>query len=234
MLIKVPIRSCKSLIGLTLSCWMQEHRLFSWCVGVCTDMFEQGECLHLSWVWMWVCLCRARVRFSVPSGGCFACLISQYMTPCRWQSLELKVNYIWDGQELQNGKLTGEDEIYRKYNSNLRFMILILLVNLWLKTWSLCSTRLWAVSAEETEGHGGAWKPVLWKKPLLTLHHFTLELIITFQEWIWRWDQGLYTSFPLITVPFLHTCIWGVLFSFENNTPLSAKPVKWLKAKRKL
>lgn len=27
---------------------------------------------------------------------------------------------------------------------------------------------------------------VLWKKPLLTLHYFTLELLITIKEWIWR------------------------------------------------
>lgn len=27
---------------------------------------------------------------------------------------------------------------------------------------------------------------VLWKKPLLTLYYFTLELLITLKEWIWR------------------------------------------------
>lgn len=31
---------------------------------------------------------------------------------------------------------------------------------------------------------------VLWKKPLLTLYYFTLELLITLKEWIWRWDRG--------------------------------------------
>lgn len=27
---------------------------------------------------------------------------------------------------------------------------------------------------------------VLWRKPLLTLHYFSLELLITLQVWIWR------------------------------------------------
>lgn len=35
---------------------------------------------------------------------------------------------------------------------------------------------------------------VLWKKPLLTLHYFTLELLVTLQEWIWRWDHGWDTT----------------------------------------
>uniref|UniRef100_A0A665VDT6 Vacuole membrane protein 1 n=1 Tax=Echeneis naucrates TaxID=173247 RepID=A0A665VDT6_ECHNA len=26
---------------------------------------------------------------------------------------------------------------------------------------------------------------VLWKKPLLTFHYFTLELLITLRQWIW-------------------------------------------------
>ncbi|KAM9385066.1 vacuole membrane protein 1-like [Pholidichthys leucotaenia] len=31
---------------------------------------------------------------------------------------------------------------------------------------------------------------VLWRKPLLTLHYFTLELLITLQGWLWRlWQQ---------------------------------------------
>lgn len=27
---------------------------------------------------------------------------------------------------------------------------------------------------------------VLWKKPLLTLYYFTLEMLITLKDWIWR------------------------------------------------
>lgn len=27
---------------------------------------------------------------------------------------------------------------------------------------------------------------VVWKKPQLTLHYFTLELLITLKEWLWR------------------------------------------------
>lgn len=27
---------------------------------------------------------------------------------------------------------------------------------------------------------------VLWKKPLVTLHYFTLELLDTVKEWMWR------------------------------------------------
>lgn len=104
MLIKVLIRSCKSLIGLPLSCWIQEQRLLSWCVGVYTDMFEHGECLHLPFECEYVFV-RASIRFSVPSVRCFACVFSQYKTPCRLQSLELKVNYIWGDSVSRNCKM---------------------------------------------------------------------------------------------------------------------------------
>ncbi|XP_044226325.1 vacuole membrane protein 1-like isoform X2 [Thunnus albacares] len=50
---------------------------------------------------------------------------------------------------------------------------------------------------------------VLWKKPLFTLHYFTLELLITIKEWIWRlWQQrqtvfGLLILFILLSIAYL-------------------------------
>lgn len=57
----------------------------------------------------------------------------------------------------------------------------------------LCSVRLDSVpSVEERKERDREEREslVLWKKPLLTLHYFTLELLITLKEWIWRWGQG--------------------------------------------
>lgn len=31
---------------------------------------------------------------------------------------------------------------------------------------------------------------VLWKKPLVTLRYFTLELLITLKDWLWRWGHA--------------------------------------------
>lgn len=67
---------------------------------------------------------------------------------------------------------------------------------------------------------------VLWKKPLLTLHYFTLELIITLQEWIWRWDQGWDTTSHQNTVLFLQTCTWGASSIFHLNGCKSSLPTK--------
>uniref|UniRef100_A0A669BKS4 Vacuole membrane protein 1 n=1 Tax=Oreochromis niloticus TaxID=8128 RepID=A0A669BKS4_ORENI len=39
---------------------------------------------------------------------------------------------------------------------------------------------------------------VLWKKPLLTLHYFTLELLITLKGWTWRLWQQRQTVFGLL------------------------------------
>nr|XP_046267784.1 vacuole membrane protein 1-like isoform X6 [Scatophagus argus] len=39
---------------------------------------------------------------------------------------------------------------------------------------------------------------VLWKKPVLTLHYFTLELLIILKEWIWRLWQQRQTVFGLL------------------------------------
>ncbi|XP_012777425.3 vacuole membrane protein 1 isoform X2 [Maylandia zebra] len=41
---------------------------------------------------------------------------------------------------------------------------------------------------------------VLWKKPLLTLHYFTLELLITLKGWTWRLWQQRQTVFGLLTL----------------------------------
>ncbi|XP_076024515.1 vacuole membrane protein 1-like isoform X1 [Genypterus blacodes] len=41
---------------------------------------------------------------------------------------------------------------------------------------------------------------VLWKKPLVTLHYFTLELLDTVQEWMWRLWQQRQTAFGLLVL----------------------------------
>ncbi|XP_067350738.1 vacuole membrane protein 1-like isoform X1 [Channa argus] len=50
---------------------------------------------------------------------------------------------------------------------------------------------------------------VLWKKPLLTLHYFSLELLITLKEWTWRlWRQrqtvfGLLILLSLLSIAYI-------------------------------
>ncbi|CAM9096024.1 unnamed protein product, partial [Lampetra planeri] len=39
---------------------------------------------------------------------------------------------------------------------------------------------------------------VLWKKPLLTLSYFSLELLVSIKEWIWRLWQQRQTVFGLL------------------------------------
>ncbi|XP_029303550.1 vacuole membrane protein 1-like isoform X6 [Cottoperca gobio] len=53
---------------------------------------------------------------------------------------------------------------------------------------------------------------VLWKKPLLTLHYFTLELLITLKEWLWRLWRQRQTVFGLLILLILLSiayCIEG-------------------------
>ncbi|XP_068457347.1 vacuole membrane protein 1-like isoform X2 [Clinocottus analis] len=53
---------------------------------------------------------------------------------------------------------------------------------------------------------------VLWKKPLLTLHYFTLELLDTLKEWLWRLWQQRQTVFGLLILLillFIAYCIEG-------------------------
>lgn len=65
---------------------------------------------------------------------------------------------------------------------------------------------------------------VLWKKPLLTLHYFTLELLITLQEWIWRWDHGWDTA-SRQKILSLQTCT-SVSCIFHLSSCISSLPLK--------
>ncbi|KAM7374794.1 hypothetical protein PAMP_007431 [Pampus punctatissimus] len=54
---------------------------------------------------------------------------------------------------------------------------------------------------------------VLWKKPLLTLHYFSLELLITLKEWIWRLWQQRQTVFGLLILLIL----LSIAYLFEGT-----------------
>lgn len=66
---------------------------------------------------------------------------------------------------------------------------------------------------------------VLWKKPLLTLHYFTLELLVTLQEWIWRWDHGWDTTSHQKILS-LQPCTCALSCIFHLSGCISSLPLK--------
>uniref|UniRef100_A0A665VDV2 Vacuole membrane protein 1 n=1 Tax=Echeneis naucrates TaxID=173247 RepID=A0A665VDV2_ECHNA len=68
---------------------------------------------------------------------------------------------------------------------------------------------------------------VLWKKPLLTFHYFTLELLITLRQWIWRIWQQKQTVFGLLILLILLSIAYFVDGTHQKHVRYMEKKTLW-------
>lgn len=68
---------------------------------------------------------------------------------------------------------------------------------------------------------------VLWKKPLLTLHYFTLELLITLKGWTWRLWQQRQTVFGLLTLLILLSIAYRIEGAHTQYVCYMEKKTLW-------
>ncbi|XP_042355703.1 vacuole membrane protein 1-like isoform X2 [Plectropomus leopardus] len=68
---------------------------------------------------------------------------------------------------------------------------------------------------------------VLWKKPLLTLHYFTLELLITLKEWLWRLWQQRQTVFGLLILLILLSIAYCIEGTHQKYVRYMEKKTLW-------
>ncbi|KAI3373434.1 hypothetical protein L3Q82_022036 [Scortum barcoo] len=68
---------------------------------------------------------------------------------------------------------------------------------------------------------------VLWKKPLLTLHYFTLELLITIKDWIWRLWQQRQTVFGLLILLILLSIAYCIEGTHQKYVRYMEKKTLW-------
>ncbi|XP_073335436.1 vacuole membrane protein 1-like isoform X1 [Pagrus major] len=68
---------------------------------------------------------------------------------------------------------------------------------------------------------------VLWKKPLLTLYYFTLELLITLKEWIWRLWQQRQTVFGLLILLILLSIAYCIEGTHQKYVRYMEKKTLW-------
>ncbi|XP_070838931.1 vacuole membrane protein 1-like isoform X1 [Chaetodon trifascialis] len=68
---------------------------------------------------------------------------------------------------------------------------------------------------------------VLWKKPLLTLHYFTLELLITLKEWMWRLWQQRQTVFGLLILLILLSIAYCIEGTHQKYVRYMEKKTLW-------
>uniref|UniRef100_A0A3Q4MZM1 Vacuole membrane protein 1 n=1 Tax=Neolamprologus brichardi TaxID=32507 RepID=A0A3Q4MZM1_NEOBR len=68
---------------------------------------------------------------------------------------------------------------------------------------------------------------VLWKKPLLTLHYFTLELLITLKGWTWRLWQQRQTVFGLLILLILLSIAYRIEGAHTQYVCYMEKKTLW-------
>uniref|UniRef100_A0A669C1V9 Vacuole membrane protein 1 n=1 Tax=Oreochromis niloticus TaxID=8128 RepID=A0A669C1V9_ORENI len=68
---------------------------------------------------------------------------------------------------------------------------------------------------------------VLWKKPLLTLHYFTLELLITLKGWTWRLWQQRQTVFGLLILLILLSIAYRIEGAHTKYVCYMEKKTLW-------
>nr|XP_046267783.1 vacuole membrane protein 1-like isoform X5 [Scatophagus argus] len=68
---------------------------------------------------------------------------------------------------------------------------------------------------------------VLWKKPVLTLHYFTLELLIILKEWIWRLWQQRQTVFGLLILLILLSIAYCTEGTHQKYVRYMEKKTLW-------
>uniref|UniRef100_A0A667YHS7 Vacuole membrane protein 1 n=1 Tax=Myripristis murdjan TaxID=586833 RepID=A0A667YHS7_9TELE len=68
---------------------------------------------------------------------------------------------------------------------------------------------------------------VLWRKPLLTLHYFFLELLITIKEWICRLWQQRQTAFGLLVLFILLSIAYRIEGTHQKYVRYMEKKVLW-------
>ncbi|XP_031712766.1 vacuole membrane protein 1-like isoform X2 [Anarrhichthys ocellatus] len=68
---------------------------------------------------------------------------------------------------------------------------------------------------------------VLWKKPLLTLHYFTLELVDTLKEWLWRLWQQRQTVFGLLILLILLSIAYCIEGTHQKYVRYMEKKTLW-------
>ncbi|KAM8741892.1 vacuole membrane protein 1-like isoform 1-T3 [Acanthopagrus schlegelii] len=68
---------------------------------------------------------------------------------------------------------------------------------------------------------------VLWKKPLLTLYYFTLELLITLREWIWRLWHQRQTVFGLLILLILLSIAYCIEGTHQKYVRYMEKKTLW-------
>ncbi|XP_034406159.1 vacuole membrane protein 1-like isoform X2 [Cyclopterus lumpus] len=85
------------------------------------------------------------------------------------------------------------------------------------------------VSVDERKQRDGEEREtlVLWKKPLLTLHYFTLELLVTLKEWIWRLWQQRQTVFGLLILLILLLIAYCIEGTHQKYVRYMEKRTLW-------
>ncbi|XP_039633745.1 vacuole membrane protein 1-like [Perca fluviatilis] len=68
---------------------------------------------------------------------------------------------------------------------------------------------------------------VIWKKPQLTLHYFTLELLITLKEWLWRLWQQRQTVFGLLILLILLSIAYCIEGTHQKYVRYMEKKTLW-------
>uniref|UniRef100_A0A8C9WYB2 Vacuole membrane protein 1 n=1 Tax=Sander lucioperca TaxID=283035 RepID=A0A8C9WYB2_SANLU len=68
---------------------------------------------------------------------------------------------------------------------------------------------------------------VVWKKPQLTLHYFTLELLITLKEWLWRLWQQRQTVFGLLILLILLSIAYCIEGTHQKYVRYMEKKTLW-------
>ncbi|XP_069003131.1 vacuole membrane protein 1-like isoform X2 [Embiotoca jacksoni] len=106
-------------------------------------------------------------------------------------------------KEQKNGELTGKNKCHQKSNSE-------------------------PPAGERKQGEQDERETlVLWKKPLLTLHYFTLELIINLKGWIWRLWQLRQTVFGLLILLILLSIAYRIEGTHQKYVRYMEKKTLW-------
>ncbi|KAM4547091.1 vacuole membrane protein 1-like isoform 1-T1 [Fundulus diaphanus] len=76
----------------------------------------------------------------------------------------------------------------------------------------------------DEEGHGSL---VMWRKPLLTLYYFSLELRITLKGWIWRLWHQRQTMFGLVMILILLSIAYRIEGPHQKYVRYTEKKTLW-------
>lgn len=197
-----------------------KHWLVSRCV--CGSVWAWRMFGHAVCCWMWVCTCfglmlvshwMSGVLYGVRDAKLEICVVSQQqncflVNKMAEHSGEGELTQRCPGvKEQQNGELNAAGKRRRTsnrwYEYTGKVVVVFGVVDLWTSSLLICAcTPGPEVPVDERKQRDREEREtlVLWKKPLLTLHYFTLELLITFKEWISRWGQRWDASPPTPTV----------------------------------